>query len=54
MSVIVLPQTFTDSDIQFISSLKVMVFERLKAWLKAGNAQLPRSILFYRDGVSEG
>ena len=31
-----------------------MVYERLKAWLDAGNAELPRSILFYRDGVSEG
>lgn len=31
-----------------------MVYERLKAWLTFGNAQLPRSILFYRDGVSEG
>lgn len=31
-----------------------MFHERLKDWLKAGNAKLPESILFYRDGVSEG
>jgi len=31
-----------------------MVLERLKAWVKAGNVKLPRSILFYRDGVSDG
>ncbi|KAI9875312.1 MAG: hypothetical protein M1830_008638 [Pleopsidium flavum] len=39
---------------EFISELRVMVFERLQAWVKAGNVKLPRSILFYRDGVSEG
>ena len=31
-----------------------MIQERLKAWLKAGNAELPTRILLYRDGVSEG
>lgn len=35
------------------SILKEMVLERLRVWLKA-NGSLPKKILLYRDGVSEG
>lgn len=47
-------RSVTEGFTQFISELGAMVYERLKAWLDSGNAELPRSILFYRDGVSEG
>ncbi|KAF2502766.1 stem cell self-renewal protein Piwi, partial [Lophium mytilinum] len=38
---------------EIISDMKDMVEERLLAW-KAKNKVLPKRILFYRDGVSEG
>jgi eukaryotic translation initiation factor 2C len=36
------------------SILKEMVKERLEVWRKANDGQLPKKILLYRDGVSEG
>lgn len=47
------PRSVTERCTQVISELGAMVYERLKVWLEWGNAQLPRSILLYRDGVSE-
>lgn len=34
--------------------LKDMVISRLEMWQKSNNGQLPKNIIIYRDGVSEG
>ena len=38
---------------EMVSTLQVMMEERLKAWIRK-NGQRPAKILIYRDGVSEG
>lgn len=35
-------------------NLKIMVIDRLKCWQKYNKGQLPKKIVLYRDGVSEG
>lgn len=37
-----------------VSNLEEMVIERLKCWMKHNEGQLPKKVLLYRDGVSEG
>jgi len=39
---------------EMVSALKEMVVERLECWQKFNNRQLPKKIVIYRDGVSEG
>ena len=39
---------------EMVSGLKEMVIERLQCWKRHNNQKLPKKIIIYRDGVSEG
>lgn len=44
------PRDTACEDIQDVES---MVVERIKEWFENNKRQLPRNILYYRDGVSD-
>lgn len=39
---------------EMVADLKDMIKERLKLWSMYNNGQLPKKVIVYRDGVSEG